>query len=89
MEIYDNREIYTTAAKALNRHLWCLSEQLVSYAFFDVDIDFETKRKMLQALDHPESVSHPNRIDLEHHGKIISKLTLDDFVTIRNHIFIF
>ena len=56
METYDNREIYTTAAKALNRHLWCLSEKLVSYAFFDVDIDFETKRKMLQALNHPESV---------------------------------
>ena len=61
LEKCDDREISTTVAKALNRHLWCLSEQLVSFAFFD-DIDFKTKTKMLQAINRPESVSHPKNM---------------------------
>ena len=40
-----------TAAVALKRHLWYLSEELIGLSFFSNHISLETKQKMISKLN--------------------------------------
>ena len=46
-----NVNLVTAAAKAMKLHLWYLSEELISLAFFS-DVEINVKRKMKTALRH-------------------------------------
>ena len=87
LEKYDDRQIQTASTKALNRHLWYISEELVSFAFFDGEVDCETKRNMVYALKKPGLDLQPKRIDLKH-DKQMSETTLADFVASRSRPFL-
>jgi hypothetical protein len=60
---YANKEVAKVAFTAFGRHLWCLSEILVGFAFFDEEVTAKEKRMMVAALRQREgSVDPPNRI---------------------------
>ena len=46
-----NKSIGKKALKALNRHTWYLSAELALMAFFDDRVDFQTKERMIAALE--------------------------------------
>ena len=46
-----NKSIGEKALKALNRHTWYLSAELAPLAFFDDRVDFQTKERMIVALE--------------------------------------
>ena len=74
-----NDVISAAATRALSRHLWYVSEEMVALAFFDLDVDHGTKRKMVKDLGNPESNEPPKRIQLQ--VSRIESNQLEDFVT--------
>ena len=44
--LFPNSLVANIALKAIKQHLWYLAEELVGLAFFDSDLDHETKMKM-------------------------------------------
>src|SRR6218665_364416 len=51
---YPSTEIARVATTAFERHLWCLSEILIAFAFFDDAVSTEEKRLMVAALREVE-----------------------------------
>jgi len=75
-----NAGISTAASKALSRQLWYISEELVALAFFDSNTDNATKRKMVDALQHPEPNRPQKRIQVQLNS--IDSKQLEDFVSV-------
>jgi hypothetical protein len=68
--------------KALTKflgHLWYLSEELVALAFFDDEVSFETKQKMVTALSEEGSDYSPKRISLD--VNYVAEKNIEDFVS--------
>lgn len=74
-----NQTLAKVAIKKMLGHLWYLSEELIAFAFFDDRISFETKRKMILALDKEGLESRPKRITLEFEA--IENKNIEDFVS--------
>lgn len=75
-----NAGISNAAVQAMLRHLWYLSEELIALAFFDDEVDKDTKRKMVNNLSKQGVEKEPRkRILIE--PKAIPELCLHDFVT--------
>ena len=79
LQDWDDKEISSIATKALCRHLWYLSETLISLSFMDEEIDLNTKR-MMQALNKP-GISSPEPKYMMEEDEDIGNKTLADFVT--------
>jgi hypothetical protein len=47
---YANQTVAHVASEKFGNHLWYLSEELISLAFFDESVSTETKRKMKSSL---------------------------------------
>lgn len=70
-----------------SNHLWYLSEELVALAFFDSNVSFEEKRKMVEQLKSKEpkfrlnhNRNHENLLEFASHN-------MNDFVLERSKIF--
>ncbi|KAK4871625.1 hypothetical protein RN001_015749 [Aquatica leii] len=74
-----NPEIATVALKKILGHLWYLSEELVSFAFFDDKLSVQDKKRMVDELKIEDTKDCPKRksIDVEH----IREKKIEDFVT--------
>lgn len=80
---YPDEEVSAQATKALTRHLWYLSEDLIALAFFDDRVEDEEKKRMLENLVKPASKKALKRLD----GKglrVDNTTTLSNFVTSRS-----
>ena len=79
-----NKSIGEKALKELNRHTWYLSAELAPLAFFDDRVDFQTKERMIAALErNDQALSKQPLIDLTKVGN----LTLADFIKKDSKIF--
>jgi hypothetical protein len=76
----EDKELSSVASRALGRHVWYLSEELVSLAFMDDGITLDLKRRMIAALQKPGS-QHPEKRYKLGERESISNKTLADFVT--------
>lgn len=68
--------------KALTKflgHLWYLSEELVSLAFFDDEVSLESKQKMVLSINEEGSDYSPKRITLD--PSHIEEKNIEDFVS--------
>jgi hypothetical protein len=54
-----NPIISNAAAKKFRNHLWYLCEDLVTFAVFDDDVPFQTKRLMVQAMQDKHGTNDP------------------------------
>lgn len=62
---YHNTYVGKDALKKLESHLWYLSEELVSLAFFDSHVSCDTKRAMVEALENEGSeINGKRRVSL-------------------------
>ena len=86
-ERYEDEEISKAAVNALCRHLWYLSEELISLAFFDEAIPLEIKRQMVTALQNKGSEVPPKRKHRDFTLTNLQNKTLADFVTSSSRIF--
>jgi hypothetical protein len=82
----EDTELASVASNALCRHLWYLSEELVSLAFMDDEVPLEIKRTMVEALKKPSSESPEKRCTLDTTANMQNK-TLADFVTESSRLF--
>src|SRR6218665_4067843 len=62
---YEDKSISKTASTTFSRHLWYLSEIMLSLAFFDPDTCLSEKRYMAKALDVVGSENPLKRINLD------------------------
>lgn len=60
-----NKNIATVALKKILNHLWYLSEELVSFAFFDDELSVQEKKKMVEALKIEGTEDCLKRINLD------------------------
>ena len=74
----DNSNSSKATLKKLKGHLWYLSEELVALAFFDADVDIQTKKKMVAKLQSPVE---ENRCVRDLHIIDIDRKCISDFVT--------
>ncbi|XP_063547373.1 uncharacterized protein LOC134754858 [Cydia strobilella] len=74
-----NLAMANVALKKVLGHLWYLSEELVSFAFFDDKLPIEVKKKMVMALKNEGLEYCPKRISLD--AKHIMEKDIEDFVT--------
>lgn len=74
-----NKNIAAVALKKILNHLWYLSEELVSLAFFDDDLSVHQKKKMVEALriEGKEDCLKRINIDITH----IHEKNLENFVS--------
>ena len=88
---YHDKTIAEAAARAFARHLWYLSESLVSLSFFDSDVSLSIKREMVKALDKPASTEKAGkllrRIEIDTTASSFKEATVADFVTSRSRHF--
>lgn len=75
-----DKELSVVASRALGRHLWYLSEELVSLAFMDEGVPIDMKRMMVSELQRPGSETPQKKYTLKEKENISDK-TLADFVT--------
>lgn len=80
-----DKDIANAAQNKLRGHLWYLSETNIALAFFDDEVDFETKKKMVLNLNKEGHPDNPKRISLP--VDQISSAALCDFVTSNTFIF--
>lgn len=79
LDKYPDRPLATAASKALYRHLWYLSEQVVGLAFFDSRVPDEERRQMAAALSRPARKGAKKlegkglKLDGTLHGRVTSK----------------
>lgn len=59
-----DKDTANAAQNKLRGHLWYLSEANIALAFFDDEVDFETKKKMLLNLNKEGHPDNPKRISL-------------------------
>ena len=78
---YEDEEIAREASKAFGRHLWYISEELVSLALFDVRTTLEEKRLIVTAFGRDGAEDPPKRISLEPDLTVLTKKTLSDFAS--------
>lgn len=71
--------ISNAAFDSLSRHLWYLSEPLVSLSFFDHRVDDEEKREMIKALEKDSSSDYEKRITIDKNS--VSEEKMHKFVT--------
>ena len=81
LNLYEDKEISEAATRALCRHLWYLSEELISLSFFDEAIPLEMKRQMVNALRKEGSQTPQKRREKEFTLTDLHNKTLADFVT--------
>jgi len=75
-----NPNVAKVAIKALSRHTWYLSEELIAFSFFDARIEATVKAEMLQAMRTKDGAGiPPKRPQVSENS--ISSLKLVDFVT--------
>ena len=74
-----------TAVKKLQGHLWYLSEELVSLAFFDDEVHPETKVKMVLALNNVSDQIPMKRATVN--CSVNQEKKLEDFVTFNTRRF--
>ena len=60
-----DKAISKAAVTAFSRHMWYLSETMISLAFFDPDTCLSEKRDMVKALDVVGSENPPKRINFD------------------------
>lgn len=77
-----DREVSVAAAKALSRHLWYVSEELVGAAFFDDQISHEEKVLMVDALSVESKTTNDftKRVQMNIND-ISDEMTVKDFVS--------
>lgn len=75
-----NPPIATAASKAIKRHLWYLSEELVGFSLFSDDIASETKEKIVEAFSNTPAPTRTVRVD----ATTLTDLHLESFVTSRS-----
>ena len=63
LRIYPDRPTAALAMKALQRHLWYISEELIGLAFFDERIEPDVKREMASNLTATEAKNSLKRVD--------------------------
>ena len=79
---YEDKHISKAAVIAFSRHMWYLSEVLVSLAFFDPNIDVLMKRQMVLALSENESSGYVLKmINVEQELQNFGEKTVANFVT--------
>jgi hypothetical protein len=81
LALYEDKGIADAAVTAFSRHLWYLSEVLVSLSFFDEDTSLAVKRAMVKALDKEGSENPPKRISVNTSSSSFSGTTVANFVT--------
>lgn len=74
-----NKTMATVALKKILGHLWYLSEELVSFAFFDNELSVQDKKKMVDALKIEGVENCPKRKSLD--VKHFKQKNIEDFVT--------
>ncbi|KAG0719488.1 hypothetical protein GWK47_050380 [Chionoecetes opilio] len=80
---YPDKEVGVEGTRALFRHLWYLSEDLIALAFFDDRVEDGEKKRMLENLVRPASKKALKR--LEGKGlRVTNTTTLSGFVTSRS-----
>ncbi|KAG0714028.1 hypothetical protein GWK47_014936 [Chionoecetes opilio] len=80
---YPDKEVGAEGTRALSRHLWYLSEDLIALAFFDDRVEDVEKKRMLENLVRPASKKALKR--LEGKGlRVTNTTTLSGFVTSRS-----
>ncbi|KAG0724282.1 hypothetical protein GWK47_040908 [Chionoecetes opilio] len=80
---YPDKEVGAEGTRALSRHLWYLSEDLIALAFFDDRVEDGEKKRMLENLVRPASKKPLKR--LEGKGlRVTNTTTLSGFVTSRS-----
>lgn len=78
---YDDKDISRAAVSALSRHLWYLSEPLVSLSFFDSNTSLSVKREMVKALYKEGSDNPAKRINIDATSSSFQGKTVADFVS--------
>ena len=78
---YEDKEIGREASKAFGRHLWYISEELVSLALFDESTTLEDKRLIVAAFDCEGAEDPPKRISLKPDLPVLTRHTLADFAS--------
>ena len=63
----------------MKNHLWYLSEEVIALSFFDDQVNVETKKKMIEALDKTAEPEPPKKAHIDLNS--IQTLNLEDFVT--------
>jgi hypothetical protein len=76
----EDKQLSSIASKALCRHLWYLSEELVGLAFTDDAVTPDMKKEMVKALQNPTLDNQSKRCRLSDEVPI-KDLTLANFVT--------
>lgn len=89
---YFDTKVSDSLLYKIRNHLWYLSEEAVALGFFDENISFELKRKMVKALgnfeDENEEVVIPKRLIVTFEQvKSFANKDLSDFVTPRTKRF--
>ncbi|KAG0717728.1 hypothetical protein GWK47_053853 [Chionoecetes opilio] len=80
---YPDKEVGAEGTRALSRHLWYLSKDLIALAFFDDRVEDGEKKRMLENLVRPASKKALKR--LEGKGlRVTNTTTLSGFVTSRS-----
>ena len=70
---YMDKEIAREASKAFGRHIWYISEELVSLALFDERTTLEDKRLIVAAFDRDGAEDPPKRISLDPDPTVLAK----------------
>ena len=80
LQYCEDMQLLAVASKALCRHLWYLSEELVGLAFTDDGVTPDMKREMVKALQIPALNNQSKRCSLPDEVPI-EDITLTNFVT--------
>ena len=78
---YEDEEIAREASKAFGRHLWYISEELVSLDLFDVRTTLEEKSLIVTTFGRDGAEDPPKRISLEPDLTVLTRNTLSDFAS--------
>ncbi|XP_057336674.1 uncharacterized protein LOC130675159 [Microplitis mediator] len=75
-------KISDVTAKKFANHLWYLSEEIASLAFFDNSVPQEVKSKMVEAIKTKESQTDKKRIDVDRGNlDLLCIKNISDFIT--------
>ena len=80
-------EVGNAAITKFSNHLWYLSEELISLAFFDDHVPVETKRHMVLALRNNKGNNREYKANIEIRDLAVKYETLDKFVTTNSYKF--
>lgn len=79
-----NLEIAKAVINKFIRHTWYLGEQLIGLALFDVEVDIDEKRAMVNAFENPSNIQSrikgqvkESQIETATLSQFVSKTTLD------------